>query len=451
MPQPTRIEILSRSIPYKGFFQLQKLELQYELFKGGMSKTVPREIFERGDSAGVLLYNRDSSKIILVKQFRAPAMDISRNGAWMIETIAGIVRTGEGETPVQSIMRETKEETGYVITDPEPITVFFSSPGGTSERIFLYYAEVGDADRRGTGGGNVKEDEDIDVVEVHRNQFFRSLYKGEYEDPKLIIAGYWLRARLEMQRVLKMERYEAIDLFAEPSQRDLIPLHPETVKYRIANFPELIIGYKTGDMREVKDADIWVNSESTVMEMDRFSGSSISSIVRSLGAKRDDLGRIVEDTIGRALREGLRDRDHVQLATVIETTSGALRRSNNVHRLLHVAAVQGRVPGQYSTDERVLEDCIRSVLTRANRPSLLGLFGSRGRSILIPLLGTGQGGGDVSRIAPRLIGTAVQFFKENPYPELREIYFLAYSERDRDACEAALARHLELGDLALDL
>jgi hypothetical protein len=50
----------------------------------------------------------------------------------------------------------------YRISKPELICKFFSSPGGTSERIFLYFSEVSEVDRVGEGGG--VQGEDVRVV-----------------------------------------------------------------------------------------------------------------------------------------------------------------------------------------------------------------------------------------------------------------------------------------------
>ena len=80
---------------------------------------------------------------------------------------------------------------------PELIGRFFASPGGTSERVFLYFAEVTGADRIGAGGG--VDDEDVKVLEIAVDQLFEQLADGLIEDPKLAIAAYWLQNRLRSQ------------------------------------------------------------------------------------------------------------------------------------------------------------------------------------------------------------------------------------------------------------
>ena len=57
------------------------------------------------------------------------------------------------ETPEGCLVREVLEETGYQITKADPVATFFSSPGGSTERIFLFCAEIRRANKTGEGGG----------------------------------------------------------------------------------------------------------------------------------------------------------------------------------------------------------------------------------------------------------------------------------------------------------
>jgi ADP-ribose pyrophosphatase len=62
--------------------------------------------------------------------------------------------------------RELIEEIGFRAGDLTHIATFYVSPGGTSERIMLYYAEVGNTDRIAAVGGLASEGEDIQLIEV---------------------------------------------------------------------------------------------------------------------------------------------------------------------------------------------------------------------------------------------------------------------------------------------
>jgi hypothetical protein len=60
--------------------------------------------------------------------------------------------------------------------------------------VFLYFAEVGEADCVGQGGGI--GDEDIKVVHLGLDALFAQLAQGGIEDPKLLIAAYWLHSHV---------------------------------------------------------------------------------------------------------------------------------------------------------------------------------------------------------------------------------------------------------------
>lgn len=198
MSNSRKAEIKKQARLFDDFFKIDEVFVAHERPDGMMSPVQRRLIFERGDAVGVLLYNSDTQTVVLVNQFKVPCLigrcrdDPSTMNGWITETIAGMI--DQNETPEQAVVRETLEETGYRIRHPELIGRFFSSPGGTSERIFLYFAEVRDADRTGKGGG--VGDEDIEVVQWPANDLFDQLAGKQIEDPKLAIAAYWLQERL---------------------------------------------------------------------------------------------------------------------------------------------------------------------------------------------------------------------------------------------------------------
>ena len=299
-----RVIVRSKRRVFDGYFKLDEVTVSHRQFDGTMSADKQLLIFERGDAVAALIFNRDSGEVVLVEQFRAPTLEKGRNDGWMIEAPAGMIRGDE--SPEQAVIREVFEETGYRIEDPEHIATFFSSPGGTSERIFLFYAVVEDADRTGPGVGNREDGEDIRVVTMTVEDLFDRLRKAAVEDPKLIIAAHHLKDRIRMDR----ERAQVLAL--------------GTFKFTMKSNPEFVIGIKTGEILKVEGVDVWVNSENTDMMMDRVIDRSISANIRYGGAEKDDSGTVRVDTIADALRRKLRGRVYVRLGTVLETESGAL-------------------------------------------------------------------------------------------------------------------------------
>ncbi len=102
------------------------------------------------------------------------------------------------EGPEEAIRREVEEEVGYRLQQLTPIATFYVSPGGTSERIFLYYAEVGNGDRVSAGGGLVDENEDIQLVEYSKSELRKALTSGQFQDAKTLIAVQWLQLQRKM-------------------------------------------------------------------------------------------------------------------------------------------------------------------------------------------------------------------------------------------------------------
>jgi nudix-type nucleoside diphosphatase (YffH/AdpP family) len=195
MARSRKAEIHGVSRRFDGFFKVDELDVSHQARDGTMIRE-RRLVFERGDAIVVLLYDAQTLEVIVVEQFRAPVLVARRrdeprtSDGWIVEAIAGMI--DHGETPERAAIREVLEETGFAIRDPVPIGTFFSSPGGTSERFFLYFAEVSADDRTGEGGG-IAGEEDIAVIRLSAADLFRQLDGNQIQDAKLAIAAHWLR------------------------------------------------------------------------------------------------------------------------------------------------------------------------------------------------------------------------------------------------------------------
>jgi nudix-type nucleoside diphosphatase (YffH/AdpP family) len=185
-----KVEVISRKRLLDDFFKVDEAYLRFERYDGTMSEVVRRLNVERGDSAAALLVDAQKQIVYLIEQFKYPTLD--KAGGWTDEIVAGMIDTDE--TPERAIRREILEEAGFAVETVEPIARFFVSPGGSSERIFLFCAVVSDAARRSAGGGVATED--IKVVGWPLDDFLARLQGGQLMDAKTIIAGYWLKDNL---------------------------------------------------------------------------------------------------------------------------------------------------------------------------------------------------------------------------------------------------------------
>jgi ADP-ribose pyrophosphatase len=188
-----KVEVLSRRRLLDDFFKVDEVVLRHERVDGRMSPPLRRLNLDRGDAVAVLLFDLPRQQVILVRQFRYPTWP--RGQGWILEIVAGLV--DPGESLEAAAIREVMEETGYRPTRLEPVMSFYATPGGSSERIALFCAEVDPADHEGPGRGCEDEHEDIEVVEMPAAEAWAAVDRGEIVDAKTILALLWLQRRVE--------------------------------------------------------------------------------------------------------------------------------------------------------------------------------------------------------------------------------------------------------------
>jgi ADP-ribose pyrophosphatase len=128
-----------------------------------------------------------------VEQFRYPVYRaLKGQNGWLLELVAGVVEPGE--TPEEVVRREVMEEAGYTVTNIELLTRVYPSPGGMSERMYIYYAEV--AGRENDGGGVAAEHEDIQVLELPVAKVYEMMEQGLIEDAKTMVGLLLARGRI---------------------------------------------------------------------------------------------------------------------------------------------------------------------------------------------------------------------------------------------------------------
>ncbi|MBL1319951.1 MAG: NUDIX domain-containing protein [Methylophaga sp.] len=180
--------IINETTPYQGFFSIKKVELKHTLFKGGWSRPIKRELFQRGNCVAVLLYDPIRDEVVIIEQFRIGAIQLGEQ-AWLLEIVAGAIEPGE--TAEEVAYRESIEEAGCEILELIKINDFFTSPGGTSELLTLFYGKV---DSQNIGGihGLDEEDEDISVTTMKFDDVYQLLLEGKILSAIPIIAIQWL-------------------------------------------------------------------------------------------------------------------------------------------------------------------------------------------------------------------------------------------------------------------
>jgi nudix-type nucleoside diphosphatase (YffH/AdpP family) len=174
------------------FFKVDAAQIEFEGFDHNM--VAPKfELlnFERGDAVAALVHLIPTDEILLVEQFRYPTY--KKTGGWIYELVAGMLK--DGENPEMAIVRELLEEAGYEAGETQHVMTFYVSPGGTSERIHLYYIPVFPSDEKSSGGGLEEEGESIRRFVVQLDEATKMVESGEIKDAKTIVAIQWLQLR----------------------------------------------------------------------------------------------------------------------------------------------------------------------------------------------------------------------------------------------------------------
>lgn len=182
------IEILDKQLLSDKWYLLNKYRFKYS--RNNRSQVQMREVYDRGDGAAILLYNLETRRVILTRQFRLPSY-LNRNSSGMlIEVCAGLL---DGDDPEVCARRECLEETGYKLDKLEKVTESYMSPGAITEILHLYVAEFTDSMKQTIGGGLDSEQEDIEVMDMDFDEAFSYVLNGKIRDAKTIILLQYLK------------------------------------------------------------------------------------------------------------------------------------------------------------------------------------------------------------------------------------------------------------------
>lgn len=179
----SNVSILRTDILSDNWYFLRKYTIQYTK-KNGILKTQEREIYDRGNGATILLYNKERNSVILTRQFRLATFVNGNPDGMLIETCAGLLDRDNAE---ECIKRETEEETGYKIGDVRKVFEAYMSPGSVTEVLFFFIAEYTPAMKVSDGGGVPEEEENIEVMEVPFPDALAMVSDGRIRDGKTIM------------------------------------------------------------------------------------------------------------------------------------------------------------------------------------------------------------------------------------------------------------------------
>lgn len=178
-----KIKITETKLLSDNWYILNKIT--YELQKpDGTTETQSREVYDRGNGATILLYNKENKTVILTRQLRIPTYLNGNDTGMMIEACAGLL---DKDNPEDCIRRETEEETGYKVSDVEKVFEVYMSPGSVTEIIHFFVAAYTKDMKIDEGGGLEEEQENIEVLELPFEKAVQMIKTGEIKDAKTIM------------------------------------------------------------------------------------------------------------------------------------------------------------------------------------------------------------------------------------------------------------------------
>lgn len=189
-----KVTITHTETLHQGHTTLKKVSFEKEKTDGSSQKQ-SREIFDHGNAATVLLYNKEAGTVLLTRQLRIATLVNGNGSGMLLETPAGLLEPGED--PAATMLREIEEETGYKIPKVEKIFEAYSSPGAYTELVHYFVGEYRHHQKTSEGGGLKEEGEDIEIREMPLQEAAALLEKGEIRDAKtIILLQYALAKRL---------------------------------------------------------------------------------------------------------------------------------------------------------------------------------------------------------------------------------------------------------------
>lgn len=153
-------------------FEGKVLTLRVDTIELPNKKYSKREIIEHSGGVAIVAVT-DEGEIVLVKQYRKAIED------FLLELPAG--KLEYGEDPLECGKRELKEETGYTAGSMELLSETYSSPGYSTEKIYIYLARDLVA-----GESALDEGEYLEVDKIKIEKLIEMVNNNKIKDSKTI-------------------------------------------------------------------------------------------------------------------------------------------------------------------------------------------------------------------------------------------------------------------------
>jgi ADP-ribose pyrophosphatase len=201
LPSHPGVVIDANQRVWGGRFPLDVVRFRHRRFDGAMSGQRTWELWRRGRAAALLPYDPTADVVVLIEQFRLPALAAGLDPV-LVEIPAGLA--DRPESAEATAVRETQEETGLLPDRVMPISDVMLTPGGSDElcSLFVGRVRVPVVDAAGIAGhaGLAVEHEDIRVRVWPALEAIDAALAGKLPNVITMVALLWFAARREWLR-----------------------------------------------------------------------------------------------------------------------------------------------------------------------------------------------------------------------------------------------------------
>lgn len=203
---PPAVTVLSTETVWKRYAQLDLVRFTNTRFDGAQSPVRTWEVWLRGASVGVLPYDPVTDQLVMIEQFRYPAL-LAGEGPVLLEIPGGFM--DPGEPPEHTAAREMREEMRLAADRLERVGRFVLSAGGSDETVTIYAGRVqappADADGVAGFGGLASENEDIRIRVMPADAAIALALGGGCPNAITSLALLWFASRRDSLRQAWLE------------------------------------------------------------------------------------------------------------------------------------------------------------------------------------------------------------------------------------------------------
>lgn len=167
------MEFYEETIESKRIFEGRVINLRLDKVRLLNGRESTREIVEHPGAVAIVAIN-DKNEVLMVKQYRKAVERV------LLEIPAGKIERDEDIE--ECAQRELMEETGFKAGKLIFLADFFTSPGFSDERMYLFLAKDLYEEK-----GSQDEDEVISLEKIPFSEAVLRAYRGEFKDGKTLV------------------------------------------------------------------------------------------------------------------------------------------------------------------------------------------------------------------------------------------------------------------------